>query len=103
MSILETTQSDALCAGVDELLVDPGIQRVVRILNSLCQDADGDKFWSVPLTFNADTMAQNSYNWNVWADEGGIVAMVVWKDQGRIQALVQTRSVRVIQARAERI
>lgn len=41
------------------------------------EDADGDKFWSVPLTFNADTMAQNSYNWNVWADEGGIVAMVV--------------------------
>jgi len=38
---------------------------------------DGDKFWSVPLTFNADTLEKNSYNWNVWADEGGLVGMVV--------------------------
>lgn len=38
---------------------------------------EGDKFWSVPLTINAKTMKQNPYNWNVWADEGGLVAMIV--------------------------
>lgn len=37
----------------------------------------GDKFWSVPLTINAHTKKKNSYNWNVWADEGGLVAMIV--------------------------
>merc|ERR1740117_2150869 len=37
----------------------------------------GDKFWSVPLTFNADSLEKNSYNWNVFADEGGTVAMIV--------------------------
>jgi len=37
----------------------------------------GDKFWSVALTFNAETLEPSPYNWNVWADEGGIVAMVV--------------------------
>merc|ERR1719217_1244187 len=36
-----------------------------------------DKFWSVPLTINADTLKLNSFNWNVWADEGGLVAMIV--------------------------
>jgi len=41
------------------------------------EELHGDRFWSVPLTYNADTLAQNSFNWNVWADEGGIVAMVV--------------------------
>merc|ERR1719163_157640 len=41
------------------------------------QEGQGDKFWSVPLTFNADTLTQNSYNWNVWADEGGLVGMIV--------------------------
>lgn len=37
----------------------------------------GDSFWSVPLTVNADTQEANSFNWNVWADEGGLVAMIV--------------------------
>merc|ERR1719502_10152 len=43
------------------------------------EDASGqaDKFWSVPLTFNADTMQPSTHNWNVWADEGGIVSMLV--------------------------
>mmetsp|Transcript_128651 Transcript_128651/g.223025 ORF Transcript_128651/g.223025 Transcript_128651/m.223025 type:complete len:941 (-) Transcript_128651:69-2891(-) len=36
-----------------------------------------DKFWSVALTFNADTLKLNDFNWNVWADEGGLVAMIV--------------------------
>jgi hypothetical protein len=37
----------------------------------------GDHFWSIPLTVNANTLEKNSYNWNVWADEGGLVAMIV--------------------------
>lgn len=38
---------------------------------------DGEQFWQVPLTVNANTLQTNSYNWNVWADEGGLVAMIV--------------------------
>jgi hypothetical protein len=41
------------------------------------EQINGDKFWSVALTFHAETLQQNSYNWNVWADEGGVVAMIV--------------------------
>jgi len=37
----------------------------------------GDRYLSIALTFNADTLERNSYDWNVWADEGGIVSMVV--------------------------
>jgi hypothetical protein len=44
------------------------------------QDSQSDKFWSIALTFNADTLEQNTFNWNVWADEGGIVAMIVALD-----------------------
>lgn len=40
-------------------------------------NADGDKFWAVPLTVHADTLEPHSFNWNVFADEGGVVAMVV--------------------------
>lgn len=40
-------------------------------------NVEGDKFWSIPLTVNADTMEKNSWNWNVWADEGGLVAMII--------------------------
>jgi hypothetical protein len=32
------------------------------------------------LTINADTLEPNTFNWNVWADEGGIVAMIVALD-----------------------
>jgi hypothetical protein len=46
-------------------------------LESSADDSTGDKFWSVPLTFHAETLQQNSFNWNVWADEGGAVAMIV--------------------------
>jgi len=48
--------------------------------NGLADSGDSasvDKFWSVPLTFHAETEAKNSFNWNVWADEGGVVAMIV--------------------------
>jgi hypothetical protein len=48
--------------------------------NGLDQSASGgtgDQFWSVPLTINAETMEQNPFNWNVWSDEGGLVAMIV--------------------------
>jgi len=41
------------------------------------EDKQGDQFWSVPLTVNADTLEKNPYNWNVWADEGGLVAMII--------------------------
>jgi len=37
----------------------------------------GDKFWSIPLTYNAVTKAKSTWNWNVWADEGGLVAMII--------------------------
>jgi len=40
-------------------------------------NADGDKFWSIPLTFHVETEESNTFNWNVWADEGGIVSMLV--------------------------
>jgi hypothetical protein len=40
-------------------------------------NGSGDRFWSVPLTYNADTLEQNAFNWNVWADEGGLVSMIV--------------------------
>lgn len=45
-----------------------------------CGDGEsqsGDKFWSVPLTFNAKTLQPNVHNWNVWADEGGVVSTIV--------------------------
>lgn len=51
-----------------------------RMNFSHCQRATscGDKeFWAVPLTVNADTLEQSRYNWNVWADEGGLVGMIV--------------------------
>jgi len=31
----------------------------------------------VPLTVNAATKEKNPFNWNVWADEGGLVAMII--------------------------
>jgi len=40
-------------------------------------EAKGDKFWSIPLTFKADTLEHNPMNWNVFADEGGLVSMIV--------------------------
>jgi len=39
--------------------------------------AQGDKSWGVPLTFHVQTDEPNLFNWNVWADEGGIVSMIV--------------------------
>lgn len=52
--------------------------------NGIDGDADGggDTFWSVPLTYDADTLKPNSFNWNVWADEGGLVAMIVGLTKG---------------------
>jgi hypothetical protein len=41
------------------------------------ENKQGDKFWSIPLTFKADTLEHNTFNWNVFADEGGIVSMIV--------------------------
>jgi hypothetical protein len=46
-------------------------------LETSAGEGKGDKFWSVPLTVNAETMAKHPFNWNVWADEGGLVAMIV--------------------------
>merc|ERR1719487_847369 len=43
---------------------------------------DGDKSWSIPLTFHADTLAPSDYSWNVWADEGGVVAMIIGVNGG---------------------
>jgi hypothetical protein len=37
----------------------------------------GDVFWSIPLTWNAKSKEKNTWNWNVWADEGGLVAMII--------------------------
>jgi hypothetical protein len=55
--------------------------RCIRQTHCTENEADGelqgDRFWSVALTFNAKTLEPSPYNWNVWADEGGIVAMVV--------------------------
>lgn len=39
---------------------------------------DADTFWAVPLIFRADTgKPSNHYNWNIWADEGGVVSSIV--------------------------
>jgi hypothetical protein len=46
-------------------------------LSESSSEGKGDKFWSVPLTVNADTMAKHPFNWNVFADEGGLVGMIV--------------------------
>lgn len=50
-----------------------------KATNGFQEEGSGkaDEFWSVPLTFNADTLEPSAHNWNVWADEGGIVAMIV--------------------------
>mmetsp|Transcript_64115 Transcript_64115/g.111829 ORF Transcript_64115/g.111829 Transcript_64115/m.111829 type:complete len:868 (+) Transcript_64115:80-2683(+) len=45
--------------------------------SSAPKDVASDQFWSVPLTFNAKTLEPSRNNWDVWADEGGVVAMVV--------------------------
>lgn len=41
------------------------------------RDAASDQFWSVPLTINAKSLQPSRHNWNVWADEGGVVSMVI--------------------------
>lgn len=46
-------------------------------LEASANSSQADRFWSVALTFHADTLKLNDYNWNVWADEGGLVAMIV--------------------------
>lgn len=39
---------------------------------------NADTFWAVPLIYRADTgKPSNLYNWNIWADEGGVVSSIV--------------------------
>lgn len=64
------TKAADTCA---EILGRMDFSQCVRMTDS----NGGDKFWAVPLTFNADSLEKNSYNWNVFADEGGTVAMIV--------------------------